>query len=66
VAGDEELGHGLGSFAIWDWASRLASSRSWSTMIFDQLLEAHLRLPAQLAAGLGGVADQQLDLAGRS
>src|ERR1019366_2079215 len=37
VACDEELGHGRGSFAIWD--SRLARSKSWSTMILTSSLK---------------------------
>ena len=48
VACDEELCHGLGSFAICD--SRLARSRSWSTMIFTSSLKRTFGLPAELLA----------------
>src|ERR1700690_550492 len=64
VACDEELCHGLGSFSI--WASRLARSRSCSTMIFTSSLNRTFGLQPSCLEALAGSPIRSSTSAGRS
>ena len=43
---------------------RPSNSRSWATIILTSVVEVDLGRPPELRSGLGGVADQQVDLGG--
>ena len=64
VASDEDLCHGRGSLAIWD--SRLARSRSWSTIIFTSPLKRTVGFQPSCLAAFAGSPIRSSTSAGRS